>query len=330
MAQTKHANLRYRVLDRCFSNFGRKYFIEDLLFEINRVLEEEEIESIKERQLRDDIAFLRSALGGAHPIETLKDGKRGYYRYEKEGYSIFKSPLSENEVYKLGSTLEFLGKFEGMPGFEWISQTKGILKDAFKLENDKKVLFYEQNLDYAGEKFITPLFNAIVNKRVLEVVYQPFTAEKQSLIFHPAILKQFNGRWFAFGYNATLEKDIWNLALDRIEQIKELTHKYIESEQDWESYFFDFIGVTDLGNEVEEVHLLFNAEIKPYIKTKSLHPTQKDYEMEDGSLLVKLKVKPNRELLNLILSFGKNVVVIQPETLKNQVIDNLKKGLENY
>lgn len=40
MAQTKLATIRYQALDRCFSNWGRRYFIEDLIKECNKALRE--------------------------------------------------------------------------------------------------------------------------------------------------------------------------------------------------------------------------------------------------------------------------------------------------
>lgn len=38
MPTGKNAQLRYRILDRCFSDFNRKYEIEDILDEVNEQL----------------------------------------------------------------------------------------------------------------------------------------------------------------------------------------------------------------------------------------------------------------------------------------------------
>ena len=92
-----------------------------------------------------------------------------------------------------------------------------ILKDMFHLKsNDKKVISFEGNLDYTGYEFIAPLFNAIVNKRVLQIHYTPFGKDAQELNFHPYHLKQYNNRWFVFGLNKDFEVPTWNLALYRI------------------------------------------------------------------------------------------------------------------
>ena len=38
MATNKHATIRYLALDRCFSNFGKKFFIDDLINACNTAL----------------------------------------------------------------------------------------------------------------------------------------------------------------------------------------------------------------------------------------------------------------------------------------------------
>ena len=40
MSNNKNAYLRYQILDNCFSNNYKIYFIEDLLDEVNKVLED--------------------------------------------------------------------------------------------------------------------------------------------------------------------------------------------------------------------------------------------------------------------------------------------------
>ena len=54
MAINKNALLRYKVLDKCFRNNGRRYYIEDLLMEVNDALLDENPNSsgIQLRQLK--------------------------------------------------------------------------------------------------------------------------------------------------------------------------------------------------------------------------------------------------------------------------------------
>ena len=195
-------------------------------------------------------------------------------------------------------------------------------------DSEKKVIAFETNLDYEGERFIGQLFNAIINKKVLKINYKPFISEEQLIIFHPYFLKQYNNRWFVFGYNSELEIETWNLALDRILTMVESNEKYIENTIDWEDFFSDIYGVTKpVGVKEEEIELLFSTTTSPYIKTKPLHQSQKNYETTSG-LLIKLKVIPNYELEQLILSFGENVAVLSPISLKEKIKNRIFKMYE--
>ena len=63
MASNKHAQIRYKVLDDCFSNFRRKFYFSDLMERCNEALRElygEDHTGIKTRTLRSDINYIRS------------------------------------------------------------------------------------------------------------------------------------------------------------------------------------------------------------------------------------------------------------------------------
>jgi predicted DNA-binding transcriptional regulator YafY len=334
MSITKNALLRYQTLDRCFKNTGRSYLIEDLLEEVNQTLFEDNSKNsgIQIRQLREDIRFMRSELGYSAPIDSKEvSGKKHAYFYSDPSFSINNSPLNSTEAEQIKSVLTLMNRFQGNPGFEWLSEMSVILKDTFHLKsNDKKVISFEGNIDYTGHEFITPIFNAIVNKRVLQINYTPFGKDAQELNFHPYHLKQYNNRWFVFGLNQNLEVSTWNLALDRIESLIEIHEEYIEDDTDWDYYFSEIIGVSKPYQvEETEVQLLFSEKQAPYILTKPIHETQKDYEHENG-LLVKIKVIPNFELEQLILSFGEGVKVLSPIHVQKKIVSRIQNSLSQY
>lgn len=334
MAVTKNALLRFQTLDRCLKNTGRRYSVNDLLNEVNETLLEDNPKSngIQIRQLRDDIAFMRSESGYNAPIETIVgDGKKHYYFYSDPKFSINNSPLNTTEANQLKNALTLLQRFEDSPGFEWIAEINVTLKDTFGLKSDSpKVIAFESNLDYSGYNLITPIFNAIVNNRILKVIYTPFGKEPFELEFHPYYLKQYNSRWFVFGFNPLLEIETWNLALDRIEEVMEIQGHYRETKMDWEYYFSEIIGVTKPIDAKEEmIELLFSENLAPYIKTKPLHQSQKDYPHERG-LLIKYRLIPNYELEQLILSFGDSVEVLEPVHLREKIATRLKTAASRY
>jgi predicted DNA-binding transcriptional regulator YafY len=333
MATNKHAIIRYQALDKCFSNWGRKYFIDDLIDACNLALYEYSgnNDGVKRRQIFEDIKFMESEQGYAIELDKQKDGRKVYYRYLDKKFSINNSPINTTEAEYLKNVVSILQRFEGAPGFEWISEMSSMLSDQFGLkDSDKKVMSYDSNIDYSGYKHITPIFNAIVNKRVLSVQYEPFGKPIFEFEFHPYFLKQYNNRWFVFGRNNMLEITHWNMPLDRVVSINEVDGNYVEDKTDWEEFFADFIGVTKTDDKITEVKLLFTKSQAPYVLTKPLHETQKTNLLEDGSLEVRIKVISNYELETMLLGFGEKVKIISPSTLTIAVKSRLENALKQY
>jgi len=323
MSVNKNALIRYQVLDRCFRNPGRMYFWEDLLEECNKALInfDPKSEGVQRRQLFEDIRFMQSEQGWSVPLEKKRYGRRVYYRYSDLSFSINNQPLNDSEAEQIKAALQILSRFSGTPQFEWVNEMIPMLESRFGLsKRENEVIAYDSNIDLKGLHFLTPIFNAIINERVLSISYKDFkSSEPYVIIFHPYYLKQFNNRWFSFGLNAANNNPYWNLALDRIEDISETNLDYKKSQIDWEDYFYDIIGVTrPEGVEVKEIVLKFSPAIAPYIITKPIHPSQKQ-KNEPSGLEIRINVIPNYELENLILSFGEDVQVLSPQDFKERI-----------
>lgn len=327
MAINKHQIIRYNRLDRCFKNFGKEYSIDDLLEAVNEAILEHDPSSsgIEIRTLRKDISFMKTAYYA--PIEAIRGSNGFFYRYDDKNFSINKSPLNDTEAEQLKNAVSILQRFEGSPEFEWANELGPLLNDKFGLKNqDKKVMSLESNIDYKGYNYITPLFNSIINKTVIKINYEPFGKEPYDIIFHPYFLKQYNNRWFVFGFNEFNQNPHWNLALDRVKgSIDNTKGKYRNDETDWQDFFDDIIGVSkDPNKQVEEVKLVFDKEQSPYIETKPLHWSQKPKRLDDGSLEIRIKVIINYELEMRILSFGEKVKVMAPDSLVQRLKERIK------
>jgi predicted DNA-binding transcriptional regulator YafY len=324
--------IRYLAYDRCLKNRGIKYTWQDLQKAANQDLEDRDYQAIGKTQFFQDIKDLK---GTPHlaPIETYKEGAQSYYRYSDSNYSFRKHDLTEVEAEQVRSALIVLSKFKGMPQFEWVQEMIPKIEQTFKLgEHDDEIIGFEQNVDLKGLNYFGELFNAILHKKVLKIKYKSFKSnEIIEQTIHPWYLKQYNNRWFLFGKNQDYQ-GITNLALDRIEgEILPVNQAYVENtEIDFNEYFEDIIGVTKpVGKQAEKVKLWFSPAQAPYIHTKPLHGTQREKWNEDG-LEVTIEVIPNVELEQMILRYGENCKVMEPEGLKERIQERLKKSAQNY
>jgi predicted DNA-binding transcriptional regulator YafY len=336
MATNKNALIRYKILDSCFRNPGRRYFIQDLINECEKVLAEidPDTKGISRRQIFDDIAFMEGPEGWSIELERHKDGKKVFYRYKDLSFSINNMPLNEVEVNQLKNAVDILSQFKGMPQFEWISEMVPKLRQGMTInDSESKVMEFESNEYLKGKDQLGALYNALHYKKPLKVTYHPYQDENpHTLTLHPYFLKQYNGRWFLFGFNPISGKSDWNLAIDRILEIEELSIPFVEnSEINWSDYFEDIIGVTKPeGEEIRTIILHFFGKTGKYIYTKPLHGSQKAKWIDDHILEVKLEVIPNYELERVVLSYAESVKVIEPFNIKNQIIQRLQKAQKQY
>ncbi len=333
MPVNKHALIRYQALDRCFASRGKQYFLEDLLAACNEALYEYagNTKGITRRQLFEDIKYMESDQGWAIPLERNKEDKRVWYRYADPDFSINKQPINVEEAALLKEALLTLGRFKGMPQFQWVDELIVRLEAGFALRQGAPyVIEFEGNPYLKGSEWITPLFHSILGKQILQVGYQSFKQLAPSSIrFHPYYLKQYNNRWFAFGWNELLAQ-ITNLALDRIQSLYPVRGEFRPNTIDFTEYFEDVVGVTVPDGPVENVDLWIDNSLWPYLRTKPLHGSQKVLSCEETHVQVRLQVKLNHELLALILSFGSQLKVIRPNTLKASAVSQAILSRQQY
>ena len=327
MAQNKGAIVRYRAIDRCLRAKHGRYGIEELQRACADALYDAFSErfSVSRRQIYLDLNHMESNAGYRADIEHYREGKKVYYRYADPNFSIEKSPITDDELEQLRETILMLNRFKGMPHFEWMEELLSKLEDTFHLKGCMdSVIGFEQNLDLKGLENITPLFEAIVNKQVLNIRYKSFKANKPiTCEVHPYFLKQYNNRWFLFGFNAGFGQ-ITNFALDRIEEVSPMFAEYIEkpSSLNFEEYFDDIVGVTfPQGRKIEHVVMRVAPDRYPYIKNKPLHPSQHNYDKE---MRISIDVIPNNELITLLLSFGSQLEVLEPQSVRDMMKEHAR------
>ena len=332
MPRTKNALVRQRVIDRCLGS-PKNYSIKGLMEACNR-----ELESIGENPvtatntIRDDIEQIMTNYPDANVI-AQRVGRNIYYSYEDKSYSIFNIPFNDDEVAQLTQTLSILARFEGMPQFEWMDDFVNRFKSSLKLTtSNEPIVGFDENIDLKGRNFFATLFSAISNKQVLEISYKNFKHDiVQKYIVHPYYLKQFNGRWFLIGHSDNIGK-LSVFAFDRIVSTKSNNRDYIPNTiYNFNEYFDDMIGVTKPNEaSLEVVRLWIAAQRWPYVETKPLHGSQRVVSKDEYGVTIQIEVYLNRELEQLVLSFGKDIKVLSPRILQEKIHSNIMENLSNY
>jgi len=320
MAYSKHAHLRYNILDNCFRN--KSYGFEELLRILNEgIAELYPGEEISERTLRDDIKVFRDKKEGFDA--PLPEGIREY-KYSDANFTIAQRPLQKYEQYLIEAAQQLLSRFENHPKYNKLAEALIKFQDEEEQENDaKKILFYDHNEEYKGIKYLKPLYLAIKKKEVLKVTYKGFQDELPSQFeFHPQVLKQYNRRWFVFGLNKAREIQEWSIPLDErlisFETLEDVN--YFDSEKDWDDFFRSMVGIVRPPNAVvEKIVLRFHNGRENYFKTKPFHPDFEEFFEDDKLDQVWFETIINKELVQQILSYGQDLEVLEPESLKSKL-----------
>lgn len=337
MPVKKSPLLRYKIIDELISSI-RNYTTSELLDAVNDRLMDmsDEYELITLRTLQVDLQRLKEEPYNAPIIK-----KNGVLRYEEPGFSIFSKKITDEEKKLLCEVLSTLGQFKGIPNFEWLES----LKDNFgvKSKQQRNVISFSCNNDVKNSDYIVPIYHAIINKHVLNFEYKPFEDPLEKVTLHPYLLKQYNDRWYVFGYTDKYPIGIY--PLDRMVSKPSEDPYSIYNEQyltDIDSYFDDFVGITRMNANKEEIIVWAQGIGINYIETKKLHHSQKEVgaveerrlrkefkSLEDGKFF-KLNCIPNFELERLLCSQFGNLLLLKPQTLRNKIAEKISDMNEKY
>lgn len=329
MPLTKQKNIRFLVIDRCLRNKTKHYTIKDLQEACKEELLERGELGVKERTIYYDLGQIKEIYNTE--IESYKDHEnRTCYRYADPDFSILNSPINKEELSKLKSIVATLQRFQGIPQFGWTNEVLTRIQNKLYIsEVNDNIIEFEGNLNIEALKLLPELFDYIVNHQPLQITYKPFAEDEISWIIHPYYLKQYNTRWYVIAYSEAKQK-IVNLALDRIKNIETYDKiAYKETDINFTEYFDEVIGVTIYDNQQPQtIQLSFTPERLPYILTKPIHGSQTTIDKEKG--IIKIEVIPNRELEALLLSFGSDVEVLEPSSLRMQIQEKAKQMCAIY
>ena len=333
MPTNKNAQLRYQILDRCFSNRHRRYTIDDLVDAVNDALGDMYGTEVSIRQIRDDIKYMRDRVSYDAPIEAIKfDGKKCYYTYSDPHFSIFNNELTAEELTRLTSTIDMLGRYRGGNN-GWLEEVISSLELRFGIKaNREHIVSFEQNDKLHGLEFLSELIDCAINHQPLNLHYRTYTGKESESVIHPYHIKQYNSRWFLFGLEQSDEGEwIANRPLDRIVKFTKANVPFIPNTTiDFTKRFEDIVGVTipDEAVSKETIVLKFDSHRFPYVVSKPIHHSQKVLSGEDCTL--QIEVRPNKELESIIFSYFPQVEVIAPASIRQQFKEKIAENLKKY
>ena len=184
----------------------------------------------------------------------------------------------------------------------------------------------------SGQRFLTPILEAIRDRVVLRVTHKGFNRpEATTFKMKPYGLKVFKQRWYVLAESEYPDHRLLVYSLDRFEAIERTDEQY-EIPEDFEivDYFRNSYGVTGLKGEPELIELKVDASQVKYLRTLPIHHSQQEIETTDEYSVFQYFLVPTYELRQEIFSHGSNVEVVHPKWLREEFKNEIKKLMQKY
>ena len=199
--------------------------------------------------------------------------------------------------------------------------------------NLSEVIQFEKRLP-AGTEYLSPLLRAIKEKRQVKLHYYKFwdrSSQTQERTIEPYLLKEAQRRWYVLAWD--VEKEALRVfGLDRIKRLDDERGVKFQHPvpKDVEHYFDDSFGawVDNERTQAEEVVLAFRKlptdtvfipNPAKYLEAMPLHSSQEILKDEEEAIVLRLRIKITPDFIKELLSYGKQVEVLTPAHLQEEL-----------
>lgn len=212
----------------------------------------------------------------------------------------------------------------------WLFNTltvSNLMMDSVSIKD--KVLF-EEIPD--GEQYLPNILEALKKNVALGMSYQSYIRDVANTFeVEPYCLKAFKQRWYLVARSPYYDK-IMIYSLDRVKWLG-LTDKNFKYPKNFnpKEFFEDCFGIiADQNIKVETVKFKVSAGQANYLRSLTLHQTQREIERTDEYSIFTVKLCPTFDFRQEILSQGSDIEVLEPEWFRDEVAEISKHMWNKY
>jgi predicted DNA-binding transcriptional regulator YafY len=247
-------------------------------------------------------------------------------------------PFSLTELMALYFGSDMLKVFKNTVFYDSLESLFKKIKTTLPPEAIKYLKTVEQTLHLGLKPFkeygkfreiINRVNEAAIKKLSIEIVYYTMSRQKESRRkVDPYRIWFFSGTFYLIGF-CHKRKEVRVFALDRIKMLHQ-TKEEFEVPEDFE--FDDFVGPSFgvFQGEPAKVKVWFAPDVAGYIKEKIWHESQRIEDGDDGSVIFKAEIAGTDEIKFWIMSWGSHALVLEPESLKEEIRAETELMLDRY
>nr|WP_297307692.1 WYL domain-containing protein [uncultured Flavobacterium sp.] len=260
--------------------------------------------------------------------EDFVISKRTFQRDLKEIDSLFGIEIicnrSTNE-YQIKEIHSEDGKIRLLEAIE--------ITSLIKSSNETEGIVFLEKRKANGTEFFSEILNAIKNLNVLEINYMNFLNESGKSSIRkicPIAIKESKNRWYLLAKDLK-DRIIKSFSLDRISKLELLKDETFEKIAfDVEKEYQHVFGILKSDEEIQNIKIECTESQYRYLETLPLHASQKLIEQENEKFIISLQLIPTYDFIMELLAMGKEVKVLEPKGLVNEIKNKLQENINQY
>lgn len=287
------------------------------------------------RTVYRDLNALQAA---GFPIYTEKIKRKNLWSLLDTVKHHFPIPFNLTELMALYFAQDILKVLKDTVFYDSLESLFQKVKTTLPPESIKYLCQIEQSLQVGPRPYkqygkfkeiINQVNQAIIQRRYIDILYYTMSRKKMTKRkVAPYKIWFFNGTLYIIGF-CQLKQEVRIFALDRVKMLHQ-TKEVFEIPENFDIREFMRASFGVFMGEPVKVRIWFSEEIAGYIKEKIWHESQRIHEQKDGSIIFEAEVAGTDEIKFWILIWGSKAIVLEPETLKEEIRYEAAKMLEKY
>ncbi len=335
MPHIKNALIRYRIIDRCLRNKYRPFPTKKDLREAceDSLFGSVDGENICDSTIEKDMFAMKME----HDAPIRYSKRHGGYYYEDPDFSINDIPLTNDDLNAIQFAAKTLMQFRDVDLFKQFGNAIDKIFDRVAIAKDQgdedlsHLVQFETSTSNGGNEYLPVLFEAIRNSRFANFDYASYVSGKsKSRSVLPLLLKEYRNRWYVITFDE-VKQDIITYALDRIKNLI-IEDRIGQKPEHFDpfSYFRYAVGISCNNSDPERVVFKADNVAAKYIMSQPFHPTQKILKEGKNRSTFELTVLISEELIRSFLSYGGEIEVLEPLSLRNVMVARVTRLKDAY
>ena len=212
----------------------------------------------------------------------------------------------------------------------WLLNTfavNNLINESHKL---KRRILFEQIP--SGQRYLTPVIEAMRDNLTLEITYQSFWRdEPHTFTIEPYCVKVFKQRWYVVAKSLYYDA-VRIYSLDRIQNMR-ITEILFKLPKDFQSEtFFEHAFGIIINEEIKPCSIQIKAfgNKRQYLHTLPLHHSQQETNINQNESIFSYYLSPTFDFRQELLSHGDEIEVLSPEWFREEFFETAQQMVLKY